>query len=114
MGGDARALVLEVARPDDLQRLGPVEVEAADRLDIEARVRVEHRLGEVHLDPTERVHHVDEAVEVQLHEVLDRDAEVLFDRRDQLVGALVRARRRSCWRRRSGRSGRRGHAEWTK
>ena len=81
-------LVLEVTGPHDLERLGPVERDAAGGLDVEPRVGVEDRLGEVHLDPAERVHDVDEAVEVQLDEVLDRDPEVLLDGIDQLVGTL--------------------------
>ena len=86
---DAGTLVLQVARPHYLQRLRAVEREAPGGLDVEPRVGVVDRLGEVHLDTAEGVHHVDEAVEVEFDEVLDRDAVVLFDRRDQLIGPLI-------------------------
>ena len=45
-------------------------------------------LGEVHVDPAERIDHAGEGVEVEFDEVLDRDAEVLLDRGDQLGGPL--------------------------
>ena len=88
VGRDAGALVLHVAGPDHLEGLGAVELEAARRLDVQPRVGVVDGFGEVHLDPAQRVHHVDEAVEVQLHEVLDRNAVVLLDGVDQLIGPL--------------------------
>ena len=73
----------------DLERLRAVELKAAGRLDVEARVRVVDRFGEVHLDAAQGLDHVDEAVEVQLDEMLDRDPEVLLNGGDQLIGALV-------------------------
>ena len=42
--------------------------------------------------PPSALHDVDEAVEVELDEVLDRDPEVLFDGGDQLVGPLIQRR----------------------
>ena len=45
---------------------------------IEVGVGSEDRLGEVHVDTAEVVDHISEAVEVQLHEVLDGDAEILL------------------------------------
>ena len=86
VGGDPGALVLQVTGPHDLEGLDAVELEAAGGLDVQPRVRVVDRLREVHLDPPQGVDDVDEAVEVQLHEVLDRDPEVLLDGGDQLVG----------------------------
>ena len=87
--GHPGALVLDMACPHDLERLGPVQLDAAGRLDVQARVGVVDRLGEVHLDTPQGLDHVDEAVEVQLDEMLDRDPEVLFDRGDQLIRSLV-------------------------
>ena len=87
--GHPGSLVLHVAGPHDLERLRAVQLEAAGRLDVEAGIGVVDRLGEVHLDAAEGLDHVDEAVEVQLDEMLNRDPEVLLDRGDQLVGALV-------------------------
>ena len=55
---------------------------------VQPRVGVVHGLGEVHLDPTEGVDHTLEAVEVELHVVVDRDPEVLLDGAHELLGSL--------------------------
>jgi len=68
-----------------------VKQPAAGVLDVEPRLGVEDRDREVHPDPAERVDHVGERVEVQLHVVVDRDREVLLDRGDQLARASTSA-----------------------
>src|ERR1039457_2819247 len=72
-----------------LERLEPVEVPASGGCDIEIRVGVVDRFGEVHLDPSQGVDHVPETVKVELHEVLNGNPEVLFDGRHQLARSLV-------------------------
>ena len=83
--GRARRVVLEVAGPHDLEGLGPVQVDACRRLDVQARFGVEHRHREGHVDAAQRVDDVGELIEVERHRVLDGDAEVLLDRRHQLA-----------------------------
>ncbi len=78
-----------MTRPHDLECLGAVQLDATRRLDIQARIGVVDRLGEVHLYATEGLNHVDKAVEIQFDEMLDRYSEVLLNGGDQLVGALV-------------------------
>jgi len=51
-------LVLEVSRPDNLQRLETAQLMTTDRRDIKPGVRVINGFGKVHFDSTERVHHV--------------------------------------------------------
>ena len=55
-----------------------------------AQSNTEHR--ERHVDAAERVDDVGELVEVERDRVLDRDPEVLFDRRDELGQSLVQTR----------------------
>ncbi len=89
VGGHAGPLVLEVAGPHHLQGVEPVERDAPGGQLLQARVGVEHRLGEVHLHAAEVVDHVGERVEVEDDVVLDRDAQVLVDGRHQLARPLV-------------------------
>ncbi len=88
-GGDPRPLVLEVAGAHHLEGVVPVEMDASRGLLVEIRVGVVDRLGEVHADPAQCIHHVGEGVEVELDVVLDGDAEVLLDGGDHLLGTLV-------------------------
>src|SRR5580698_4148922 len=77
-----------MSSPDDLERLRAVEMDARGRLHVQARLVVEDRDREGHVDTTEGIDHVGELVEVQCHRVLNRYAEVLFDRGDDLADAL--------------------------
>ena len=56
---------------------------------VEARLGVEEPRRKVHAHSPEGVHHIGEGVEVEFDVVVDRNAEVLFDGRHQLTGALV-------------------------
>ena len=68
------------------------EVEAASRRDVEPGVRVAGRVPERHRHSANGVDEGLEGAEVDLHEVVDADPEVLVDRVDQplRVVALVR------------------------
>ena len=85
-------VVLQVACPDDGQRLEPVQELAAGLRDVQAGERVLERHREVHRDPPDGVDDVLELVEVDRHVVIDRDAEAPADRRDQVVRAVVQRR----------------------
>ena len=79
-------LVLVVPRACVRERLVAVEVHASRDRDVEARVLVARGVLEVHRHTADRVDETLEAGEVDLDEVLDRDAEVLLQRRDEHVG----------------------------
>src|SRR4029450_7748032 len=92
-------LVGEVAAAGEGEGPAPAEVVAAGLVDVQARLEVPGRIGEADVDaaeggdagpaaaPPEGVDDGPEAVEVDQHVVVDRDAEVLLDGRDQLPGA---------------------------
>ena len=82
-------LILQMAGPDHLERLPPIEVAATGRGDVKVRVCIEYRLGKVHVDPTERIDDVAETVEVQFDIVLNGDSEVLLDGCDELARSLL-------------------------
>lgn len=97
-------LVAQVASAHDLERLSPIEVHAGRGALVEPRAHglvavdpaacrrpVEHRHGERHVDATERIDDVGELVEVEGDRMLNGNAEVLFDRRDELAETLVEA-----------------------
>ena len=86
-------LVLEVARPGELAGLLAVEHLALRLGDVEARCGESRtRRVEPHRDAADRVDELLEADEVDLHVVVDRDAEVVLDGVDQrLLAVGVRA-----------------------
>ena len=77
-----------MAGPYDRQRLEAIQELTPGRGDLEVGEVVPHGNREVHVDAPESVHDVLEAVEVQLDEVVDRYAEVLFDHVHQLARAV--------------------------
>ena len=79
--------VLQVAGPGEGQGLLPVEGHAAGLHDVEARVRVAHGPVEVERHTVDGVDDPLEALEVDLHVVVDLDAEVVADGVDELLGA---------------------------
>ena len=79
---------LHAPRPDVLERFAPVERDAPGAVgDVEPRLQVVHRAGDVHADLPDRVHDVLEALEVDLDVVVDVDVEVLRQRVDDQLWA---------------------------
>ncbi len=62
---------------------------AAGAPDRQPGVAILDRIGEVDLDTSDRGHHPGEAREVDLREVVDRDAEILLQGLDEQAGATV-------------------------
>ena len=82
--------VLEVARPYVGKRLRTIEVVAArERADAEPRQHVAHVVREEDRHAPDRVHDVLEGLEVHLDVVVDRHVEVLLQRVDHELRALV-------------------------
>src|SRR5690606_15810536 len=79
-------VAVDVAGADEAERLLAVQRHAAGG-QVDPRVAVSDRLVEVEVDAAEGVDDVDEAGEVHLDVVLDRDAGQLGDRLDEAVGA---------------------------
>ncbi len=77
-----------VARPDQGESVEAVEVHTTGGSDVEPAAVVADPVGEIHLDPAEGGDDVLEAVEVELHEVVDRDPEVLLNGCDELAGTV--------------------------
>jgi hypothetical protein len=72
-------LVFEVTGPGQGQGGGPVELDAAGVLDVDAAVEVTHGNIEVGGDPTDGIDEVLEPGEVDLDVVIDGDTEVGLD-----------------------------------
>ena len=85
-------VVLVVAGPGHGEGLRPVQQLAPGGRDVQARIGVLGRIGEVEVDPAQGVDGVLEAGEVDLDHVVDLNAEVGRDRLDELVGARVEGR----------------------
>jgi hypothetical protein len=66
-----------------------VEVVTTRAFNVETGLGVKDWNGEIHLDAAQRVHDVGEGIEVQLHVVVNRNREVLFDRLDELARTFV-------------------------
>ncbi len=71
--------VVDVAGPHESECLSAIQSLAAGLGDLEPGARVEERVGEVHLHVTECVHDIGEGGEVQVDEVIDRNAEIALD-----------------------------------
>ena len=76
-------LVLEMAAAHQRESLNARNKLAAWELDTQTRHDIFDRILEVKVHATDRVHHVLQAEEVHLDEVIDRYVEVLQDRRHQ-------------------------------
>ena len=74
---------LEPAAADQGQRLLAVEGDAAGLFHQQARGRVPHGGVDPHVDAADPVDQGDEPAEVDLHHVVERDADLLLDRPDQ-------------------------------
>ena len=83
-------VVLELTGAYQGQGLDTVQVVAASRVDIEQRPRVPDRVGKVDVDTAKGIDTVYEAVEVELDEMVDRDAEVVLDSFHEVVRARSR------------------------
>ena len=76
---------LVVARTNVRERLIAGELLATGGLDEQTGLRVARRRGEVDRDGADRVHHLGEALEVDLEVVTDRDVEVVLDGLDHAL-----------------------------